>query len=101
MSARAPWLEPAPEGVFIRVRVQPRSSKNSVEGVLGDSLKIRLTSPPVEGEANKALVAFLAKLLGVKKRAVTLASGEKSKSKRVRVEGLGAKEAERIINEAL
>ncbi len=65
--------------------VQPRSSKNLVDGVLGDRLKIRLTAPPVEGEANQALIAYLAKALGIPKNEVILAQGGKSRKKVVAV----------------
>jgi uncharacterized protein (TIGR00251 family) len=87
-------------GVRLKLRIQPRSSKNAVEGVYGGSLKIRLTSPPVEGEANKALVKFLAGLLGVKKADITIESGHKSRNKSVVISGLGVDEAERILSNA-
>ncbi|MBI4949303.1 MAG: YggU family protein [Deltaproteobacteria bacterium] len=92
-----PFIEETPKGVFIRVRLQPRSSKNAVEGVQENSLKIKLTAPPVEGEANRALIEFLSDLLGIRKSAFSIDSGTKSREKRVRVEGLGVKEiAERL-----
>lgn len=87
--------------MYLRLRLQPRAKKNAVEGEYGDALKIRLTAPPVEGEANKALVAFVAKLLGVKKSAVTIESGEKSRDKRVRVAGLTAAGAAEVVRKAL
>lgn len=80
-----PFMEKAPGGVYLKIRVQPRGRKNQVEGVHGGSLKVRLTAPPVEGEANKALVDFLSKFLGVRKSSVTIASGEKSRDKKVLV----------------
>lgn len=76
------------EGVTLRVRVQPRASQNAVVGRIGDELKVRLTAPPVDGEANKALIAFLADYFGVKKADVEILSGETARGKLVRIAGL-------------
>lgn len=65
----------------ILVRVQPGAKKNQVDGIHAGRLKLRLTAPAVENKANKALVAFAAKLFQVKKSRVTLASGERSREK--------------------
>jgi hypothetical protein len=73
----------------IRIRVQPRSSRNAVIGVdAAGWLKVKLTAPPVEGAANKALVAFLAKRLGVAAGAVRVHRGAASRNKVVEVDGL-------------
>lgn len=53
----------------------------------GEALKIRLAAPPVEGNANEALIAFIAQAFGVAKRDVTIVGGEKSREKRVEVRG--------------
>jgi uncharacterized protein (TIGR00251 family) len=74
--------------VWIPVRVQPRASRDAVVGELDGALKIALTAPPVDGEANAALVAFLAKKLGVPKRDVTLVAGATGRSKTVAVRGV-------------
>lgn len=79
------------DGVTFAVHVQPRASKNEICGLQGDALKLRLTSPPVEGEANRLCVEFLAKLLRVPKSAVAIAAGEKSRHKTVRVSGISAR----------
>jgi uncharacterized protein (TIGR00251 family) len=78
-------LSESADGTLIRVQVQPRSSRNGIDGVHDDRLKIRLTAPPVEGEANQALITYLAKSLGIPKREVVLAQGGKSKKKVVGV----------------
>ncbi len=83
-----PFVHPVDEGVMIAIYVQPRASKNEVVGVQGEELKIRLTSPPVEGAANKLCQEFLAKLLGVPRRDVTLAAGDRSRHKRLLVVGI-------------
>ena len=75
-------------GVSFRVRVQPRSSRNQVAGILDGALKIRLTAPPVEGEANEACRSFLAELLGVSRSQVAIVAGVAGRNKVVRVEGV-------------
>ena len=74
-------------GLRVRVLAQPRASRDAIVGVHDGQLKIALRSAPVEGEANAALVAFLAKALGVPKKAVTFAQGEASRRKTVVVAG--------------
>ncbi len=76
-------LKDHPEGLVLNVRVQPKASKNAIRGVHGEALKIALTAPPVEGAANKALIAFVAKCLGIPKASVTILSGQTSRNKRL------------------
>ncbi|MFQ5442740.1 MAG: DUF167 domain-containing protein [Thermodesulfobacteriota bacterium] len=94
-----PFLEPSPKGVFVKIRLQPRASRNEISGIQKDALKVKLTAPPVEGEANKSLIAFLSKTLGIKKSALKIASGEKSRDKRVLVAGFTLEDVEKILNE--
>jgi uncharacterized protein (TIGR00251 family) len=84
-------------GVTIRVYVAPRSSASKVVGEHNGALKVALTAPPVEGAANKALVELLSKLLGVPKGAVRIVSGETSRNKTVRVDGVDAQTAARKL----
>ena len=72
----------------IRVKVLPRSSVNQISGDEEGVIKVKLTAPPVEGKANKALVQFLAKKLGVARRDVEIVSGECSRVKSIRIYGL-------------
>lgn len=74
------------------VKVQPRAKKNAITGEIGDALKLALTAPPVEGRANEACVEFFANLLKVPRSSVTIASGETSRRKVIRVAGLSADE---------
>ena len=74
--------------VTFAVRVVPRSSRNQIAGVEGGALKIKLTAPPVEGAANAALIEFVAEWLGIRRSAVSIVSGEKSRHKVVRVAGV-------------
>jgi uncharacterized protein (TIGR00251 family) len=73
--------------VLFKVLVQPRASRNELVGIHGDCLKIRITSPPVENQANKKVCEFLSKLMGVGKRQVEIVEGRKSKVKKVRITG--------------
>ena len=77
----------------IDIRVIPRARRNSVDGTRAGALLIRLAAPPVDGAANDALIEFLAELLGVPRRDISLIAGEKSRDKRVRIEGLAAEVA--------
>jgi uncharacterized protein (TIGR00251 family) len=71
--------------VLFKVLVQPRASRNELVGIHGDCLKIRITSPPVENQANKKVCEFLSKLMGVGKGQVEIVEGQKSKVKKVRI----------------
>jgi uncharacterized protein (TIGR00251 family) len=92
-----PWLTQTPGGVELAVLVQPRASRSRVVGEHDGLLKIQLAAPPVEGEANAALIEMLARLLGVPKRQVSLISGETSRRKRVRIEGVEPAAAEAVM----
>ena len=72
----------------VSVRVVPRSTKEGVAGFEGGVVRIRLNAPPVEGQANEALVRFLAKALGVPKSRIALVAGGKGRNKIVRVDGI-------------
>jgi hypothetical protein len=74
-----------PDGVVLSIKVQPRASKTMIAGIQGDTLKVKLTAPPVEGEANKQCLQFLAKLIGVPKSNLEILSGGGSRHKQVLV----------------
>jgi uncharacterized protein (TIGR00251 family) len=80
--------------VTFAVKVHPRAKKNAITGQLGDSLKIALTAPPVEGKANQACIEFFAKLLKVPRSSVSIAAGQTSRNKLIRVAGLSAKQVQ-------
>jgi uncharacterized protein (TIGR00251 family) len=83
-----PYLSGGPDAtVLIAVHVQPKASRNAVTGIYGESLKIAVTTAPVDGKANKAVIAFLAKSLGLAKRDVELHSGQTSRRKIFRISG--------------
>jgi uncharacterized protein (TIGR00251 family) len=66
---------------LLKVFVQPRASRNAIVGWQGDELKIALTAPPVDGAANAALIDFVAEAFQLKRRQITLHSGESSRHK--------------------
>jgi uncharacterized protein (TIGR00251 family) len=82
----------------IRVKVLPRSSRNQVIGKEGDHFKVKLTSPPVEGKANKSLIELLAKRLGIAKKRIEIISGKSSKEKTILVHGLTLEEITQSLN---
>jgi len=84
-------------GVIFHIHVVPRSAKCEVAGVQGDALKLRITAPPVEGQANTECIRFLSDILGVRKKQVTILSGHKSKKKTVAIEGVRRKDIESLI----
>jgi uncharacterized protein (TIGR00251 family) len=76
------------DGVVIDVRVITRAGKSGLAGLRGNALLVRLQAPPVEGAANAELVDLLSLALDVPRRLITIVSGERSRQKRVRVEGI-------------
>ena len=72
---------------LLEVQLQPKAKRDEIVGELDGALKIRVQAPPVDGAANKALEAFLAKQFGVGKRQVTVEQGATSRRKRVRIHG--------------
>jgi hypothetical protein len=80
------------DGVTFPVNVHPRAKRSAITGKVGDALKISLTAPPIDGKANDACIEFFAKLLKVPRSSVTIASGQSSRTKVIRVAGLSADE---------
>lgn len=76
------------EGVVFKVSVQPKASREEVAGLHDRALRLRLTSPPVEGAANDACLTFLAGLFDVPKRSVQIVRGRRSRQKYIRIQGL-------------
>ena len=85
-------IKPRKDGIQFSAIVQPRSSKNKICGLHGGSLKIRLTSPPVDGKANKMCVKLLAKMLSVSPSRIVIVSGHTGRNKIIRVEGINTSE---------
>ena len=83
-----PYMRRVHEGTLLELAVQPRASRNAISGMQGDRLKIRLTAPPVEGEANKECIRYLASVLDVAKSDLELVQGHKSRRKTILVRNL-------------
>ncbi len=75
-------------GTLIRLRVQPRASRERVEGVRDGYVRLRLTAPPVDGAANAACIALLAKILDISRARIQLQAGEKSREKLIHIAGV-------------
>jgi uncharacterized protein (TIGR00251 family) len=82
---------------LLTIRVVPGSSTNKIIAAEGGALRVKLTAPAVEGRANQALIAFLAKRLRVPKGKVTIVSGPFSRIKRVKIEGVSETEAHGML----
>lgn len=95
MSANDPKTKPP--GCILSFRIQPKASRNEVVGLHGDAYKVALTAPPVKGEANKELIRYLAKRLGVPKSKLQILHGESGRNKMLRIEGIEENEAKRML----
>jgi uncharacterized protein (TIGR00251 family) len=94
-------IKESASGVTFAVKVHPRARKNAITGVVGDALKLAITAPPVDGKANQAVVEFFAELFAIPRSSVTIASGETSRNKIVRISGPSRTAVEQRLNEAL
>lgn len=81
------WINESPGTITLTLHVQPGAKRTEVAGTHGDALKVRLAAPPVDGQANEALLSYLAAQFGVPKRQVELVSGHTSRKKRVQLFG--------------
>ena len=91
------YLHETEEGVILRVKVQPRASRDEVVGVKGDALKVRITAPPFEGAANARLLTVLAKKLGIPRGRLELRTGSTSRLKSIIIQEISAAEIRRRL----
>jgi len=95
------FLREHPEGCTLAVRVQPGAKRTAILGVHGESsacqLKIALQAPPVDGKANEALIAYLAKVLSMTRSRITLLHGERDRSKLLLLRSMRVDEAEAML----
>ena len=89
------------KGVSFAVKVHPRARKNQITGVVGEALKLALTAPPLEGKANEAVIEFFADFFDIPRSSVTIASGETSRNKVIRIPGISAEAVRRRLEEVL
>ena len=82
---------------MLAVHVLPRASRNEISGMQGNELKVRLTSPPVDGAANRLCEDFFAKILAVARSRVTIAAGARSRHKKLRIEDMSAEEVSAVL----
>jgi len=87
----------SPTGATFAVKIHPRARRDALAGEIGDALKLALTAPPIDGRANDACIEFFAKLLKVPRSSVTIAAGQNSRNKVIRVGGLSAEEVRRRL----
>jgi uncharacterized protein (TIGR00251 family) len=90
-------IRETPQGITVDVTVVPRAGRTGLSGIRGGRLLVRLAAPPVEGAANTALIDFFSKLFRRPKSAVRLVSGERSRTKRLAVDGVTAAEGVRVL----
>jgi len=83
------------------VKVHPRARRQGIAGVLGNTVKLEITAPPVEGKANEACIQFFADLLKVPQSSVTIAAGNSSRNKVIRVTGISAALVEQTLTAAV
>ena len=94
-------IRDTPSGATFHIKVHPRAKKNAITGEIGDALKVSLTAPPIEGRANEACITFLAEFLNVPHSSVTIAAGEISRNKLIRVNGVSAAQVEARLRDVL
>lgn len=100
--AEIPCLQILADGsLLLRLHVQPRAAANGLAGMQGDMLKIRLTTPPVDGKANKAVVAYLAKLFHLPQSAFSIKRGQQSRSKTLVIMGADAQQVRSALTALL
>ncbi|HZX36348.1 MAG TPA: DUF167 domain-containing protein [Thermodesulfobacteriota bacterium] len=87
------------DSLCLKIYVQPGASKSSISGEHDGYLKIRISSPPVEGKANEALVEFLSDAFDVKKSRIEILEGLKSRKKLLRISGVTMKDVEKLTAE--
>ncbi len=86
------WMNETSDGLEIKIRAVPRAAKNEIQGLHDGALKVRLTSAPVDGKANQALIRHLSRTLKVPKTQMTIVRGKTGRQKTLRIAGLTKKE---------
>jgi uncharacterized protein (TIGR00251 family) len=88
---------PTPEGCLLRLRVHPGARLSAFNGMHADALKLSINTPPVDGRANKAVIAFVAAALDLPRSKCTLVAGQTSRSKTLLLTGISVDEAMRRL----
>lgn len=79
------WYTFDNDDLILHLRIQPKASANGLAEIMGDARKLRITAPPVDGKANKHIIALLSKMCKVPKGDVVIESGELGRNKRIRI----------------
>ncbi|OGP55618.1 MAG: YggU family protein [Deltaproteobacteria bacterium RBG_13_52_11] len=87
--------------ITFKVLLQPRASREGIDGLHGDAVKVRVFAPPLEGKANKALKRFIAKKLNISSSQVEIIAGQRSRQKLLRITGISRAEIEKTLGIAL
>ena len=88
------------DGIQFSAIIQPRSSKNKISGLQDESLKIRLTSPPVDGAANKMCIKLLAKQLNIASSRIIIVNGQKGRNKLIRIKEISTSEFVKKVSQS-
>jgi len=93
------WIVESEEGIIVKIYVQPGASKEAVAGEFGDPprLKLKINAPPVDGAANKRVVLYLAKILGLAKSNINVIQGKKSRLKDVMIQECTVEDIEALL----
>jgi len=98
--SQPPYLQVTTRGVVLKLKIQARAGKNEIGGALGDELKMKIKSPPVDDAANQELVRFLAEILNLPRNSIEIISGRKSNHKSLAISGLGLEKVARALGAA-
>lgn len=85
-------------GIELFLHCQPGAKKTEIQGIYAQRLKLRLAAPPIEGRANEALIAWLAKAMNITKSQISLVSGDTGRQKRVRISGLDLAQGLKLLD---
>ena len=92
-----PWIKTNREGILLTLHINPRAAKDELCGLHGNTLKLRLKAPPVDGKANAGLIKFLSKTLKVPPAHVRITHGESGRQKHVLVVGISEEDARALL----
>lgn len=94
-------IQEGPNSVSFAIKVHPKARRDGISGMVGDSIKLDITAPPIEGRANDACIRFFSKLLKVPRSSVTIAAGTSNRNKVIRITGVTAAEVSEVIQAVL
>jgi uncharacterized protein (TIGR00251 family) len=92
------WFEDKGNAIIINIRAVPRSAQNSIQGLHGDALKVRIQAPPIDGKANAFLVKFLSRHWKIPRSTITILSGETGRNKRLQISPASAELRKELLS---